>query len=89
MISVRDTDPAAAKAVVTALVDLFVGNGTEAKQRDSSEAGSFIDDQIKTYEIKLSEATVSDRSAWQAPFFSVRHDQAPEPGAPSPRRARR
>jgi len=56
LISVRDSDPAAAKAVVAALVDLFVGNGTEAKQRDSSEAGSFIDEQIKTYEGKLSEA---------------------------------
>ena len=56
VISVRDTDPTAAKAVVAALVDLFVGNGTEAKQRDSSEAGNFIDDQIKSYEAKLSEA---------------------------------
>ena len=56
VISVRDTDPAAAKAVVATLVDLFVGNGTEAKQRDSSEAGSFIDEQIKSYETKLSEA---------------------------------
>jgi len=56
VISVKDTDPAAAKAVVAALVELFVGNGTEAKQRDSSEAGSFIDEQIKTYETKLSEA---------------------------------
>jgi polysaccharide chain length determinant protein (PEP-CTERM system associated) len=56
VISVRDTDPASAKAVVTALVELFVGNGTEAKQRDSTEAGSFIDEQIKTYETKLSES---------------------------------
>jgi uncharacterized protein involved in exopolysaccharide biosynthesis len=56
VISVRDTDPGAAKAVVAALVDLFVGNGTEAKQRDSTEAGSFIDEQIKSYEAKLSEA---------------------------------
>jgi polysaccharide chain length determinant protein (PEP-CTERM system associated) len=56
LISVRDTDPAAAKAVVTALVNLFVGDGTEAKHRDSSEAGSFIDDQIKIYEGKLAEA---------------------------------
>ena len=56
VISFRDTDPAAAKAIVAALVDLFVGNGTDAKQRDSSEAGSFIDEQIKTYETKLSEA---------------------------------
>ena len=56
VISVRDTDPGAAKEVVAALVDLFVGNGTEAKQRDSSEAGSFIDEQIKAYETKLSDA---------------------------------
>jgi polysaccharide chain length determinant protein (PEP-CTERM system associated) len=56
VISFRDTDPASAKTIVAALVDLFVGNGTEAKQRDSSEAGSFIDDQIKSYESKLSEA---------------------------------
>ena len=56
VISVRDSDPASAKAVVTALVELFVGNGTEAKQRDSTEAGTFIDEQIKTYETKLSEA---------------------------------
>ncbi len=56
VISFRDTDPAAAKAVVSSLVALFVGNGTETKQRDSSEAGSFIDEQIKTYEAKLSEA---------------------------------
>lgn len=56
VISFRDTDPAAAKAVVSSLVALFVGNGTETKQRDSSEAGSFIDEQIKTYETKLSEA---------------------------------
>ena len=53
VISVKDTDPAAAKAVVAALVELFVGNGTESKQRDSSEAGSFIDEQIKGYEDPL------------------------------------
>ena len=56
VISVRDTDPAAAKAVVAALVELFVGTGTDAKQRDSTEAGTFIDEQIKTYEAKLAEA---------------------------------
>jgi polysaccharide chain length determinant protein (PEP-CTERM system associated) len=56
VISFRDPDPAAAKAIVAALVDLFVGNGADAKQRDSSEAGTFIDAQIKTYETKLSEA---------------------------------
>jgi polysaccharide chain length determinant protein (PEP-CTERM system associated) len=56
VISFRDIDPAAAKKVVAALVDLFVGNGTDTKQRDSTEAGTFIDEQIKAYETKLSEA---------------------------------
>ncbi len=56
LINVRDTDPVAAKAIVTSLLDLFVGDGTEAKHRDSSEAGNFIDDQIKSYEAKLAEA---------------------------------
>lgn len=56
LISVRDPNPTAAKAVVAALLDLFVGNGTSAKQRDSSEAGTFIDAQIRGYETKLSQA---------------------------------
>jgi uncharacterized protein involved in exopolysaccharide biosynthesis len=66
VISVRDTDPAAAKAVVAALVDLFVGNGTEAKQRDSSEAGSFIDDQIKAYETNCPRPRAGSRTSRSA-----------------------
>lgn len=56
LISFRDTDPDRAKAVVTGLVDLFVGSGVDSKQKDSAEASTFIDSQIKAYEIKLSEA---------------------------------
>jgi polysaccharide chain length determinant protein (PEP-CTERM system associated) len=56
VISFRDTDPAVAKAVVVGLVNLFVNTGTDSKQRDSTEAGTFIDEQIKVYEGKLSEA---------------------------------
>ncbi len=56
VISFRDPDPARAKLVVVGLVNLFVNTGTDTKQRDSTEAGTFIDEQIKTYEAKLSEA---------------------------------
>ena len=56
VISFRDANPAVAKSIVAALVDLFVGTGADTKQRDSTEAGTFIDEQIKTYEAKLSEA---------------------------------
>jgi polysaccharide chain length determinant protein (PEP-CTERM system associated) len=55
-ISFRDTDSRRAQAVVKGLVDLFVDTGTVSEQRDSTEAGKFIDDQIKVYEQKLSEA---------------------------------
>ena len=43
VISLRDTNPATAKAIVAALVNLFVNTGTDTKQRDSTEAGTFID----------------------------------------------
>jgi polysaccharide chain length determinant protein (PEP-CTERM system associated) len=55
-ISFRDTDSRRAQAVVKGLVDLFVDTGTVSEQRDSTEAGKFIDDQIKVYEKKLSDA---------------------------------
>jgi polysaccharide chain length determinant protein (PEP-CTERM system associated) len=55
-ISFRDTDSRRAQAVVKGLVDLFVDTGTVSEQKDSTEAGKFIDDQIKVYEQKLSEA---------------------------------
>jgi len=56
VISFRDTEPERAKAVVVGLVDLFVDSGVDSKQRDSTEASAFIDEQIKVYEGKLSEA---------------------------------
>jgi polysaccharide chain length determinant protein (PEP-CTERM system associated) len=55
-ISFRDTNATRAKAVVQGLVDLFVDTGTGTSQRDSTEAGNFINDQIKVYEQKLNEA---------------------------------
>jgi len=55
-ISYRDTDGARAQSVVQGLVALFVDTGTGTTQRDNAEASNFINDQIKVYEQKLSQA---------------------------------
>lgn len=52
-ISYRDSDPPRAKRLVEALLNVFVEGGSNVKQRDSSEASRFIDEQIKSYEEKL------------------------------------
>lgn len=56
LITYRDGDPRRAKAVVGGLVSLFMDSGNDSKQRDSQEARRFIDEQIKSYEVKLVEA---------------------------------
>lgn len=55
-IAYRDTNPERAKRVVQNLVSMFVESGLGGKRRDSESARRFIDDQIKAYEVKLSEA---------------------------------
>lgn len=55
-LSYRDTNPKRAQHVVQSLVDLFVDSGVGGKRRDSEEARRFIDEQINTYETKLTEA---------------------------------
>lgn len=55
-ISYKDTDPQRSQRVVQGLVELFVDSGVGDKRRDSEEARRFIEDQIKTYEVKLTEA---------------------------------
>lgn len=55
-ITYKDTSPQRARHVVQGLVDLFVDSGVGGKRRDSEEARRFIDDQIRTYEVKLTEA---------------------------------
>ena len=52
-ISFQDADPLRAKAVVGGLANLFMDSGIDNKQRDSQEASRFIDEQIKTYDVKL------------------------------------
>ena len=55
-ISYQDTSPERSKRVVQTLLSLFVESGLGNKRRDSEAARRFIDEQIKSYEQKLSEA---------------------------------
>ncbi|MFM2052473.1 MAG: hypothetical protein RL456_510 [Pseudomonadota bacterium] len=55
-ISYRDTDGARARRLVEALVNMFMETGLDSKRKDSAEASRFIDEQIKSYEAKLTEA---------------------------------
>lgn len=56
LISYRDVDPGRARRVVESMVNLFVDSGLDSKRRDSQEASKFIDEQIRSYEVKLVEA---------------------------------
>lgn len=55
-ITYKDINPQRAQHVVEELVSLFVTSGIVDKQRDSEQARQFLDDQIKVYEAKLTEA---------------------------------
>lgn len=55
-VSYRDVDPQRAQRLVDALLTLFVESGNSEKKRDSAEAGRFIEEQIRSYETKLTEA---------------------------------
>ncbi len=55
-LSYEDEEPARAQRVVQALVSLFVESGLVGKRQDSDAARRFIEDQIASYEIKLTEA---------------------------------
>ncbi|HEY1392849.1 MAG TPA: XrtA system polysaccharide chain length determinant, partial [Methylibium sp.] len=54
--SYRSTSPAIAQRVVESLVALFVESDLGAKARDAESARGFIDQQIKAYEARLTEA---------------------------------
>lgn len=54
--SYRDTSPERARLVVQNLLNLFLASDTGAKKRDTESAREFIDEQIKSYESRLSEA---------------------------------
>jgi polysaccharide chain length determinant protein (PEP-CTERM system associated) len=55
-ISYRDQDPVRARKLVEVLVGMFMESGLDTKRKDSAEASRFIDEQIKLYESKLTEA---------------------------------
>lgn len=55
-VTYRDTQPERAKLVVQTLVSMFVESGLGDKRRDTESARKFIDEQIKAYEARLSEA---------------------------------
>src|SRR3989344_1192143 len=55
-ITYRDINPQRAQIMVDELVSLFVSSGVTDKQRDSEQARRFLDDQIKSYEAKLTES---------------------------------
>lgn len=55
-LSYEDEEPVRAQRVVQAFVSLFVESGLVGKRQDTDAARRFIEDQIATYETKLSEA---------------------------------
>jgi polysaccharide chain length determinant protein (PEP-CTERM system associated) len=56
VLSYRDNSPEKAKKVVQSLVSIFIESSMGDSRKDSRNARKFIDDQIKTYVVKLEEA---------------------------------
>lgn len=54
--SYRDADPVLARQLVENLIALFLESDQVARRRDSEAARGFIDEQIKSYEVRLAEA---------------------------------
>lgn len=55
-IAYRDVSPDRAKRVVQALVSIFVESSLGSSRKDTATAKQFIEEQIKTYVVKLEEA---------------------------------
>ena len=55
-ISHRDPDPAKAQRVVQALVSIFIESSLGDKRQDTDSARKFLEEQIRNYEKKLSQA---------------------------------
>ncbi|HEY6513739.1 MAG TPA: XrtA system polysaccharide chain length determinant [Burkholderiaceae bacterium] len=65
--SYRDTSPETARRVVRDLVSLFVESDLGSKQRDVEGARSFIEEQVRQYEARLSESEMRLKE------FKLRH----------------
>ena len=55
-LSYRDSDSAKAQRVIQSFVSIFIESSLGASRKDSETAKVFINDQIKAYELKLTEA---------------------------------
>jgi polysaccharide chain length determinant protein (PEP-CTERM system associated) len=55
-ITYRGASPASSRKVVEAVVDMFVHSGTTERKRDSQDAERFIDEQIHSYEVQLTDS---------------------------------
>ena len=55
-IAFRNSNPESARKVVQSLLTIFVESNLGNKRKDSDTARRFIDDQIKAYELKLTQA---------------------------------
>ncbi len=55
-VAFSDTDPAMAKRVVQAVLQIFVEGNLGASRKDMDSARRFLDDQIRDYEQQLAEA---------------------------------
>ncbi|HRP94696.1 MAG TPA: GNVR domain-containing protein [Rhodocyclaceae bacterium] len=71
----EDSDPERAQRIVQALMSLFVESGLVGKRQDTATARRFIDDQIRAYEQRLTEA--ENRMT----EFRIRHMGMLGPGA--------
>jgi polysaccharide chain length determinant protein (PEP-CTERM system associated) len=56
MLAYQDSDPARANRVIQSLVSIFVESGLGDGRKDTESAKAFLDEQIRTYRIKLEEA---------------------------------
>lgn len=52
----RDSDPVRARQLVDFIVNLFLNSGANEKRKDSKDASRFIDEQIRSNEVKLVDA---------------------------------
>ncbi len=55
-VSFYDTDPVKAANVANKIAEIYVREGTSAKERESKEAFDFIDKRVTEYAVKLTEA---------------------------------
>ncbi len=76
-LSYRDTDPQRAERLVAQLVKMFVNSGSDNKRKDSQDARSFIEEEIREHEAKL---VVSENRAQGLQAEELRRHGRVQPG---------